>query len=65
MGILAKIKEKLDDCELDLFRRYCFKHFLELDPEWLEGGKTEKQNMSAGQFVHFLMLRRMRTSKKK
>ena len=40
MGILAEIKEKLEDWELDLFRRSCFGHFLELDPEWLEGGKT-------------------------
>ena len=39
MGILAEIKKKLDDWELDLFRRSCFGHFLDLDPEWLEGGK--------------------------
>ena len=65
MGILAEIKEKLDDWELDLFRRSCFGHFLDLEPEWLEGGKTGKRNTFAGQLVHFLLLRRMRTSKKK
>ena len=57
MGILVKIKEKLEDWELDLFRASCFGHFLDLDPKWLEG--------VAGQFVHFLMLRCIRTSTKK
>ena len=47
MGILAEIKKKLDDWELDLFRRSYFGHFLDLDPEWLEGGKTSKQNTFA------------------
>ncbi|KAL5549932.1 hypothetical protein UlMin_000108 [Ulmus minor] len=65
MGILAEIKEKLDDWELDLFWRSCFGHFLDLELEWLEGGKTGKRNTFAGQLVHFLLLRRMRTSKKK
>ena len=65
MRILAEIKEKLDDWELDLFRRSCYGHFLDFEPEWLEGGKTGKRNTFAGQLVHFLLLRRMRTSKKK
>ena len=63
--ILAKIKEKLEDWELDLFRASCLGHFLYLDPEWLEGGKTSKRNTFVDQFVHFLMLRHIRTSKKK
>ena len=29
MGILAKIKKKLEDWELDIFRRSCFGHFLD------------------------------------
>ena len=33
MGIIAEMKEKLDDWELDLFKRSYFGHFLELDPE--------------------------------
>ena len=65
MGISAEIKEKLEDWELDLFRASCFRNFLDLDSEWLEGGKTEKWNTFASQFFHFLMLRCMRTSKKK
>lgn len=65
MGILTEIKEKLEGWELDLFRRSYFNHFLDLDPKWLKGGTTGKQNMFVDQFVHFLMLRCMRMSKEK
>ena len=63
--ILVEIKEKLEDWELDLFRRYCFGHFLDFDPEWFKGGKTGKWNTIAEQYVYFLILRCMKMSKKK
>ncbi|KAL5563080.1 hypothetical protein UlMin_032827 [Ulmus minor] len=65
LQILAEIKGALKESELELFRRSCFGHFLDLDAGWTEGGKTGKRNTFAGQYVHFLMLRRMPTKKKR
>ncbi len=47
LQILAEIKEKLVESELELFRRSCFGHFLDLDAGWTEGGKTGKRNAFA------------------
>ena len=65
LQILAEIKGALKESELEVFRRSCFGHFLNLDAGWTEGGKTGKRNTFAGQYVHFLMLRRMPTKKKR
>ena len=65
LQILAEIKGALKESELEVFRRSCFGHFLDLDASWTEGGKTGKRNTFAGQYVHFLMLRRMPTKKKR
>ncbi|KAL5573722.1 hypothetical protein UlMin_023319 [Ulmus minor] len=65
LQILAEIKGALKESELELFRGSCFGHFLDLDAGWMEGDKTGKRNMFAGQYVHFLMLRRMSTMKKR
>ncbi|KAL5550265.1 hypothetical protein UlMin_000441 [Ulmus minor] len=65
LQILVEIKGALKESELELFRRSCFGHFLDLDAGWTDGGKTGKRNTFAGQYVHFLMLRRMPTKKKR
>ena len=62
LGILSEIKNNLEDWELEIFRASCFEHFLNLDREWTEWGK---QGMFTRQYVHFLMLRRMRKPIKK
>ena len=56
MHILAEIKEKLEELELEMFRRSCFGHFLDLDAGLTEGGKSAKRNTFARQLVHFFML---------
>ncbi|KAL5564622.1 hypothetical protein UlMin_027786 [Ulmus minor] len=65
LQILAKIKGVLKESELELFKKSYFGHFLDLDAGWTEGGKTGKRNTFVGQYVHFLMLRRMPTMKKR
>ena len=65
LGILTEIKNNLEAWELDIFRATCFGHFLDLDRERTERGKQGKHNTFIGQYVHVLMLRRMRILKKK
>ena len=48
LQILVEVKGALKESELELFRRSCFGHFLDLDVGWTEGGKTGKRNMFAG-----------------
>ena len=62
---MTEIKDNLEAWELEMFRASCFGHFLNLNREWTERGKQEKRNTFAGQYVHFLLLRRMRIPKKK
>ena len=64
MQILVEIKEKLEELELEMFRKSCFGHFLDLDANWTEGGKLAKRKTFAGQLVYCFMLRRMQTMKK-
>ena len=54
--ILAEIKEKLEESELEMFTRSCFRNFLDLDASWIEGGKSAKRNTFAKKLVHFFML---------
>ena len=63
MQILAKIKEKLEELELEIFRSSCFRHFLDLDASWTKGGKSAKRNTFSEQLVYFFMLRHMQTVK--
>ena len=66
MGVLRDIKETLEDWELEIFRETCFGHFIDLDMHWTEGGqKNAKRNTFAGQYVHFLMMRHVRCSKRR
>ena len=64
MQILAEIKEKLEESEQELFSRYCFGHFLDVNTGWMEGGKTGKMNNFVEKYDNFFMLRRMPTMKK-
>ena len=64
LGVLRDIKEKLEDWELKIFQETCFRHFIYMDMHWMEGKqKNDKRNTFIGQYVYFLMLRRMKCSK--
>ena len=55
MQILAEIKEKLEKLELEIFRRSCFRHFLDLDASWIEWwqiGQEEHICWTIGPLLH-------------
>ena len=59
---IRQIWEVLEEPQRAQFRASCFGHFSQLDAHWLEN--LQKKLGFTGQYVHYVLMKRARTSKK-